>query len=68
MPNKIIRTRGPVGSERSSASEGRSKPSYKVVNAITGRVHAFGTTKANAEKQVRLLNAIEHGMIPRRKK
>lgn len=34
---------------------------YKVVNATTGKVHSFGTTKEKADAQVRLLNAVEHG-------
>jgi len=31
-------------------------------------VHAKGTTRAKAKAQVRLLNAIEHGFKPRKKK
>ena len=31
-------------------------------------VHAKGTTKAKAEAQARLLNAIDHGFVPKRKR
>jgi len=34
---------------------------YKVVNKVTKDVKSYGTTKAKAERQVRLLNAIDHG-------
>ena len=40
---------------------------FQVVNADSREVKAKHTTKANAEKQVRLLNAIEHGFVPRKK-
>lgn len=33
-----------------------------------GGVKAKGTTKANAMKQARLLNAIDHGWVPSKKK
>lgn len=33
---------------------------YRVVNADTGKVHAYHTTKAKAEAQVRLLEQKEH--------
>ena len=39
---------------------------FEVVNTETGKVHAKHTTKARALKQVRLLNAVKHGMRPRR--
>ena len=32
---------------------------YKVENAKTGRIHAKGTTKTKAERQIRLLRMIE---------
>jgi len=38
---------------------------FTVVNTETGNVHSKGTTKANAEAQVRLLHGVEHGMRPR---
>ena len=38
---------------------------YKVVNTDTGNVHSKGTTRANAEAQVRLLRDAEHGTKPR---
>ena len=34
---------------------------YKVVNTSTGKVHAKGTTKAKAKRQLTLLNAVESG-------
>lgn len=40
--------------------------SYEVINEDTGRVHAFHTTKKKAEAQVRLLQGIEHGMVPKK--
>jgi hypothetical protein len=43
----------------------RNQPRFKVVNQNTGRVHAYASTRENATRQVRLLNAIEHGFIPR---
>lgn len=36
---------------------------WKVVNVRTGRVHSRTTLK-KAKRQLRLLNAIEHGFIP----
>ena len=36
---------------------------YEVVNIDTGVGHGI-TTKANAEKQIRLLRAVEHGWKP----
>lgn len=36
---------------------------YRVYN--DGKVTAKATTKKNAEKQVRLLRGVEHGMKPR---
>ena len=37
---------------------------FEVVNAATGKVRAKHTTRAKAERQVRLLNAVEHGFRP----
>lgn len=37
---------------------------YSVFNKETGKFRAKATTKAKAEKQLRLLNAIEHGFVP----
>ena len=37
---------------------------FKVVNPETGKVHAKKTTKTKAEKQARLLRAVEHGFKP----
>ncbi len=39
---------------------------YRVYNADTGFIHASRTTRANAEKQVRLLHMVERGGMPRR--
>jgi hypothetical protein len=36
---------------------------YKVVNTATGRVHAKGTTKAKAQRQLTLLNGLDEGFI-----
>lgn len=33
---------------------------YQVYNTITGRIHAYHTTKAKAEAQIRLLHSKEH--------
>ena len=41
---------------------------YEVVNRESRQVKAKHTTKAKAEAQVRLLNAIEHGFTPTQKK
>ena len=38
------------------------KGKYRVTTP--NAVHAKGTTKARAEAQVRLLNAIDHGWVP----
>lgn len=32
------------------------------------RIHAKKTSKENAEKQIRLLNAIDHGFVPDKNK
>ena len=37
---------------------------YEVKNVKTGDVLAKGTTKDKAKKQIRLLNAIDHGYKP----
>ncbi len=38
---------------------------YRVYNADTGHIYAARTTRANAEKQVRLLHMVERGGMPR---
>lgn len=38
---------------------------YSVVNENTGKIYSFCSTKENAQKQKKLLNAIDHGFIPR---
>ena len=40
---------------------------YMVRNEHTGQIHAKHTTLAKAKAQVRLLHAIEHGLVPRKK-
>jgi hypothetical protein len=42
--------------------------SVRVENVDTGKVYAKHTTAKKAEKQVRLLRAIEHGMDIRKRK
>ena len=39
---------------------------YEIINKDTGRGHGK-TSKSKATKQMRLLNAIEHGFVPRRR-
>jgi len=41
---------------------------YEVINRESRQVKAKHTTKAKAEAQVRLLNAIDHGFIPSQQK
>lgn len=36
-----------------------NKELYKVTNSITGKVYAYGTTKVNAKKVVRVINALD---------
>lgn len=43
------------------AGEGK----FEVVNKDTGAVKAKHTSRESAEKQVRLLHGIEHGMKPK---
>lgn len=42
----------------------RGKELFSVKNVETGKIHAHATTKANAKKQVKLLQAIDHGFVP----
>ena len=37
---------------------------YRVINTESRRVHSKHSTKENAQKQMRLLNAVEHGFVP----
>lgn len=56
MPYKIVTIRN-------------TKPKkYKVINTETHEVKAKRTTLTKARNQVKLLNGIEHGMIPRGQK
>ena len=43
----------------------RNQDCYRVTNTETGRIHAYCTTRELAERQVRLLQAIDHGFVPR---
>lgn len=45
----------------------KSGGSYKVINSVTGKVHAQHSTHENALAQLRLLEGIEHGTIKKRK-
>jgi hypothetical protein len=42
----------------------RNKNCYSVKNIESGKIHAKCATKEKAKKQIRLLNAIEHGWKP----
>lgn len=42
----------------------RNKDCYTVKNTLTGKVHSKCTTRKNAEKQEKLLRAIDHGFKP----
>lgn len=41
---------------------------YRVINTDSRKIHSKHTTKKKADAQVRLLQALEHGMIPRSQK
>ena len=43
----------------------RNKNLYSVKNIKTDKIHSYATTKTKAINQVRLLNSIDHGFIPR---
>lgn len=40
--------------------ESNGDGTYKVINALTGKVHAKRTSKARAENQVRLMEAYDN--------
>jgi hypothetical protein len=42
----------------------KSARRYSVINPKTGKVYAKKTTLKNAKRQIRLLNAIDHGFKP----
>ena len=42
----------------------RGKELFTVKNKETGKIHSHATSKANAKKQVKLLQAIDHGFVP----
>jgi len=41
------------------------QPKWRVYNKKTKRVHARATSHAKALRQIRLLNDIDHGFVPR---
>ena len=41
----------------------RSKKCYRVINKKTKRVHAKCTSKRKATRQIRLMNALDHGFL-----
>lgn len=47
-------------------TKNKNSNTYKV--STPGGVKAKATTKTNAEKQKRLLNAVEHGFVPTKRK
>lgn len=49
--------------EKRPAGDGK----YEVVNTQTGHVKGSDMTSANADAQLKLLNAIEHGFTPTRR-
>ena len=42
----------------------KSARRYSVINSKNGKVYAKKTTLKNAKRQIRLLNAIDHGFKP----
>jgi hypothetical protein len=46
----------------------RSKDCFTVTNKITKKIHARCTTREKAEKQVKLLRAVDHGFKPKKKR
>lgn len=44
-----------------------AKGLFKVVNTQTGKIHAKGTTRAKAQRQINLLMAEEHGGVTGKK-
>jgi len=46
----------------------RGKDLYSVKNIKTGEFHSKGSSKEDAKRQVRLLNAIDHGFVPTKMK
>ena len=45
----------------------RNMPCYTVKNSKTGEVHAKCSSKVNAQRQLRLLNALDHGWKPKKR-
>jgi len=45
-----------------------NKEKYRVYNSETKEIKAYGTSLKNAKSMVRLLNAINHGFTPRKRK
>ena len=46
----------------------RSNKCYEVRNIVSNKIHAKCTTLEKAKKQMRLLEAIYHGFIPKKNK
>jgi hypothetical protein len=46
----------------------RNKNCYQLKNSITGKVFSKCTSIESAKKQLRLLNAVEHGWKPNKSK
>ena len=38
----------------------KGKNLYKVINELTGKIHSKGSTKENAEKQIRLMEMFDN--------
>ena len=45
-----------------------NKNKFRLYNTETGKIYAKGTTLENAQKQMKLLNAIDHGFKPKRRR
>ena len=45
----------------------RNKNCWEVKNAMTGVVHSKCTTKSNADKQLKLLNMLDHRTVAHKK-
>jgi hypothetical protein len=44
----------------------KSGSGFGVKNTQTGTIHSYHTTLNKAKAQIRLLNAIDHGFVPRK--
>jgi hypothetical protein len=50
------------------AKRKNSDGTYRVVNEDTGDIKMKSGTEEEADKQMRLLRGIEHGMVPRKRR